>query len=165
MKTLLLTLEGRTHKVVVNDNGSLTVDGDVVAFDVHPFGESFYSVLVRGQSIPVVARRIDGRYEVLVRNRHRIVTVETERSLLMKRWRSTVEQSASHVEIRAPMPALVVRVEVGPGDIVTEGQGLITLEAMKMENEIRSGRPGKVRRVLVEKGQAVEKNQLLIELE
>jgi biotin carboxyl carrier protein len=60
---------------------------------------------------------------------------------------------------------MVVKVEVSVGDEVVEGQGLVILEAMKMENEIKSHQAGKVKSVLVEKGKAVEKGELLLLLE
>lgn len=66
--------------------------------------------------------------------------------------------------VRAPMPGLVVQVEVEVGQRVLPGGGLVVLEAMKMENEIRSPGAGKVTAVLVEPGQAVEKDTPLIEL-
>ena len=65
----------------------------------------------------------------------------------------------------APMPGLIVRVLVGPGDAVQEGQGLVVMEAMKMENELRSSGAGRVTRVAVTPGAAVEKGAILIELE
>ena len=65
----------------------------------------------------------------------------------------------------APMPGLIVRVLVGPGDTVQEGQGLVVMEAMKMENELRSSGAGRVTRVAVTPGAAVEKGAILIELE
>jgi pyruvate carboxylase subunit B len=65
----------------------------------------------------------------------------------------------------APMPGLIVRVTVKPGDQVSAGQSVIAMEAMKMENELRSASAGKVREVLVEPGVAVEKGAVLIELE
>ena len=65
----------------------------------------------------------------------------------------------------APMPGLIVRVLVGPGDAVQEGQGLVVMEAMKMENELRSSGAGRVTRVSVTPGAAVEKGAILIELE
>lgn len=66
--------------------------------------------------------------------------------------------------IRAPMPGLVLRVEVEVGQELPAGGGLVVLEAMKMENEIRSPGPGKVKAILVEPGQAVEKGAPLVEL-
>lgn len=65
----------------------------------------------------------------------------------------------------APMPGLIVRITVKAGDQVNAGQGVIAMEAMKMENELRTAAAGKVRAVLVEPGMAVEKGAVLIELE
>lgn len=66
--------------------------------------------------------------------------------------------------VRAPMPGLVLRVEVEAGQEIAAGSGLVVLEAMKMENEIRSSGPGWVKAVLVEPGQAVEKGTPLVEV-
>jgi len=66
--------------------------------------------------------------------------------------------------VRAPMPGLVLRVEVEAGQEVAAGGGLVVLEAMKMENEIRSPGPGRVKVILVEPGQAVEKGAPLVEV-
>jgi pyruvate carboxylase subunit B len=65
----------------------------------------------------------------------------------------------------APMPGLVVRVHVNVGDAVQAGQGLVVMEAMKMENELRAQAAGKVKTVLASPGTAVEKGALLVELE
>ncbi|MBI2615979.1 MAG: acetyl-CoA carboxylase biotin carboxyl carrier protein subunit [Gemmatimonadetes bacterium] len=66
--------------------------------------------------------------------------------------------------VRAPMPGLVLRVDVEAGQEIAAGAGLVVLEAMKMENEIRSSGPGRVKSVLVEPGQAVEKGTPLVEV-
>ena len=66
--------------------------------------------------------------------------------------------------LKAPMPGLVVRVLVSVGEEVEAGQGLVVVEAMKMENELKAGRSGKVERILVEKGSRVEKGAVLLEL-
>jgi pyruvate carboxylase subunit B len=63
------------------------------------------------------------------------------------------------------MPGLVVRVNVQPGDAVQAGQGLVVMEAMKMENELRSAAAGRVKSVLAQPGTAVEKGTVLVELE
>ena len=64
----------------------------------------------------------------------------------------------------APMPGLVVRITVQPGDMVTAGQALVVMEAMKMENELRAPAAGTVKAVLVQPGTAVEKGATLVEL-
>jgi pyruvate carboxylase subunit B len=63
------------------------------------------------------------------------------------------------------MPGLIVRVNVQVGDQVQAGQGIVVMEAMKMENELRATAAGKVKSILAAPGTAVEKGALLVELE
>jgi pyruvate carboxylase subunit B len=63
------------------------------------------------------------------------------------------------------MPGLVVRVQVEPGVRVSAGDGLVVLEAMKMENELKAPAGGVVKRVRVAAGEAVEKGQVLVDFE
>jgi biotin carboxyl carrier protein len=65
-------------------------------------------------------------------------------------------------DLKAPMPGLVRQLLVQPGDEVTVGQGLLVLEAMKMENILKSPTAGSIAHIAVTEGQAVEKNALLI---
>ena len=67
--------------------------------------------------------------------------------------------------LNAPMPGLIVRVAVKEGDAVRAGQGLVVMEAMKMENELRAASDGVVKRVAAIPGTAVEKGTLLLEME
>jgi len=65
-------------------------------------------------------------------------------------------------ELKAPMPGLVVKIEVKPGDEVAKDQPLVILEAMKMENVLKAVASATVASVEVKQGQAVEKNQVMI---
>lgn len=65
-------------------------------------------------------------------------------------------------EIKAPMPGLVVALHIQEGDTVNEGDKLLSLEAMKMENILKSPSEGVVSKILVQKGETVDKNQILI---
>jgi biotin carboxyl carrier protein len=94
-----------------------------------------------------------------------------EAEALDERTRSIRDLSAATAgptgpaSIIAPMPGLIVRVNVSVGDRVEAGQGLVVMEAMKMENELRAIAPGIVRSVEVSPGTAVEKGALLVALE
>lgn len=68
-------------------------------------------------------------------------------------------------EIKSPMPGLVVNIFVKEGDSVLEGDKLLTLEAMKMENILKSPGDGIIKKINIEKTQSVDKNQILIEFE
>jgi pyruvate carboxylase subunit B len=73
--------------------------------------------------------------------------------------------AAGPAPLKAPMPGLIVRVTTQPGDRVAANQGLVVMEAMKMENELRIPSAGTVKAVHVTPGMAVEKGTLLIEME
>lgn len=74
-------------------------------------------------------------------------------------------EGAGPQRLLAPMPGKVVKVLVAPGDEVRARQGLIVVEAMKMENELRAARPGRVREVFVSEGQSVEAGTALVVVE
>jgi len=66
-------------------------------------------------------------------------------------------------KVMSPMPGAVVSVSVKPGDVIVDGQEILVLEAMKMQNIIKSERDGKVKNVLVKKGQSVGVDEIMIE--
>jgi biotin carboxyl carrier protein len=105
-----------------------------------------------------------GPGEILVTMDGRIIPA----TLNGRRTRGAAETAAHmHGEqtVIAPMPGRVVRVLVGPGDAVTARQGVIVVEAMKMENELRATKPGRVREVNVEPGMSVDAGRVLMVIE
>jgi biotin carboxyl carrier protein len=88
-----------------------------------------------------------------------------ERTRAIREMAGVKEGTRGPKALRAPMPGLVVKVEIREGDAVVEGQGLVIVEAMKMENELKAEGEGRVARILVEPGQAVEKDQVMVEFE
>jgi biotin carboxyl carrier protein len=89
------------------------------------------------------------------------VSVDDERSLRIKGFAEADGRPKDAGRIVAPMPGLVVKLLVEPGQEVRKGEGLVIVEAMKMENEIRSPVSGKVEKINVIERQAVEKGQIL----
>ena len=88
-----------------------------------------------------------------------------ERSRAIRELSSATAAPKGPAPLVAPMPGMIVRVNVAEGDVIQAGQGLVVMEAMKMENELRAPSAGAVRRVLVAPGTAVEKGALLLEME
>ena len=93
------------------------------------------------------------------------VTIEDLRRAELTSFGGGVARQVGQVAVKAPMPGLVVGVNVVVGQQVAAGERLVVLQAMKMENELGSPREGTVASVLVEPGQAVEQGQILVELE
>jgi biotin carboxyl carrier protein len=144
------------------DNGSFFVDRTEIPFEVLETSESEFSLLSGTTSLRVVAKGDAESMTFLANGIEVHVRVETVRQRLLKQFGTRREKGDEVQEIRAPMPALVVDIEVLPGQQVKAGQGLIILEAMKMENEIRAHREGIVKEVWVKKGMTVEKGDLMI---
>ena len=83
----------------------------------------------------------------------------------IRRMAGATTQKKGPAYLHAPMPGLVVRINVAAGDEIRVGQGLVVMEAMKMENELRATAAGRVKRVAAQPGSAVEKGALLLEME
>jgi biotin carboxyl carrier protein len=92
------------------------------------------------------------------------LTVQDERKLRMSAGSRKLKVEGPQL-LKSPMPGKVVKILAKPGDTVEEGQSLLIIEAMKMENELKAAAPGKVARVFVEEGQAVEANAKLMSIE
>jgi pyruvate carboxylase subunit B len=156
---------------VVSDEGEQEVvvrgthvhlDGKGAALTPERTGEYSFIVNVDNKAVRVIAAGRNGEYSLLVNGKSVRLRIESERAKLLSRLRAGSVARAKDRDLAAPMPALVGRVLVSPGDPVKEGQGLVVLEAMKMENEIRAEGDGVVAEVLVRPGQTVEKGEILV---
>jgi pyruvate carboxylase subunit B len=143
--------------------GSVTQGARLVDVDGGPermlvLGDEVHRLLVR----PGDAR---GRYTLWVDGCRFDVEALDERSRAVRELAATASKLSGPAPLLAPMPGMIVRVHVAEGQTVQPGQGLVVMEAMKMENELRAAAAGTVKRVLVTPGTAVEKGALLLEME
>lgn len=160
-------IDGHDHIVLLDGDG-LHLDGEDVAASVSgvdgtpvrtvTIGNAVHRVIVR----PGATR---GAYTLWVDGFRFEVEALDERMRSIRELAGTSAGAAGPRPLLAPMPGLIVRVNVQVGDSVQAGQGLIVMEAMKMENELRAHAAGRVKAVLASPGTAVEKGATLIELE
>jgi pyruvate carboxylase subunit B len=115
--------------------------------------------------VVVEKRQGRGRFTLWVDGYRFDVEALDERTRSIRDLSAAAAGPAGPAPILAPMPGLIVRVNVSPGDQVVAGQGIVVMEAMKMENELRATAAGTVRSVEVAAGTAVEKGALLVALE
>jgi len=130
------------------------IDGTEISADVAEISPNAFSVLCEGKSFEVLITPIgNGTLKIQVGSHEYSAEVVDPRT-----WRGrrhTHLEAEGRQQILAPMPGKVVRVLVAEGDPVEAGQGLLVVEAMKMQNQIRSPKSGKVERVLAKVGQLV----------
>ncbi len=152
--------EGNRLKVRLGQENSRELDVD---FKTVGKG-TVHSMLVDNDSFRVIIDKKGITHRVYTRGHRFEYTVEDERTHLM---RSLIGQHKpkSGGEVKAPIPGLVTKILLSEGDTVTHGQGVMILEAMKMENEIKSPIDGKIKKLNVKPGQNVEKGQPLFVIE
>jgi len=166
MQRCFVLLGGQEYVAEVDENGhGISVQGMPPSLDMVRIGQNAHSVLVNRESVTVVSTGGPNDFELLINGKRCRVKVLSDRDKLLTAFEKSRVCASSRLEIHAPMPALIVKVEVSVGDEVIPGQGLLVLEAMKMENEIKCHRGGRVREIYVRPRQAVEKGDLLMTLE
>jgi biotin carboxyl carrier protein len=154
------TVDGRTLRVEVHARGEafdVVVDGRALAVDAAFDGTHFASLLVDGRSHPVALEPADGGWRVHLRGGAVDVALQEARGGA----RPAERRASGPFRLVSPMPGRVVRVLVAAGADVAAGQGLVVVEAMKMENELRAPRAGRVAEVAVREGEAVDAGALL----
>lgn len=161
-----VTIGAQTIEVQL-EGGRVLVGGET--FETHldavP-GTPLYHLLLGGESWTVAAQPLDGlgRWALgLVGERVEVAAVD-ERTHQIQTLTGRGRSAAVQGTVRAPMPGLVVRIEVAEGQRVEAGGGLVVVEAMKMENELRASRAAVVQKVHVTVGQPVEKGAPLVTL-
>jgi biotin carboxyl carrier protein len=148
------------------DGATLLLDGKPINVDLVRSGATeLYSVLLDGHSYEMLVNADRFNYQISVRGVQVQVQVEDERARRLNRARRLPTLPDGELAITAPIPGLVVRILVSEGEMIEEGQPVVLLEAMKMENELRSVRGGVVKTVLAAAGQRVDQNAPLIVLE
>jgi biotin carboxyl carrier protein len=165
MKYVVL-LDGQTIEVEV-DGDRVTVDGRAHSATLGVIsGTPLRQLLIDGRPLTLSVEAIGrGRWALTPKGERWEMEVLDERTRHIRSLASGGDQRRAAGVLKAPMPGLVVRVQVQPGDQVAAGDPLVVLEAMKMENELKAGAPGVVKSLRVAAGEAVEKGQVLVEFE
>lgn len=171
-------VDQQEHAIVVDDHecedGIYTVDldGKVYHVDAQTMPSEIVTALIENKSYDLdlddhdqVSDPLDGRLAVRVRGR--VVRLE----MLEHRRKKMKDAATAHfalsgvAQVRSPMPGKVLRYLVQEGEAVTKGQGLVVVEAMKMENELQCPKDGVVKSINGVEGNAVDGGALLLVIE
>lgn len=157
------------YKVTVNENTEFEFTKEQVeALDLQRSKSGSAHVLRNNRSFKIELQEIqflDRSYTVRVNSEPYKVKISNELDLVIEEMGLSLAAAQVINDIKAPMPGLILDVQVKEGDEVKEGDYLLVLEAMKMENTLTAPRDGVVKSVKIQKGNTVDKNQLLIEME
>jgi biotin carboxyl carrier protein len=137
---------------------AFTVDGRRVEAEAVRISHGAYSILLNGRSLEITVEETSGG--LLARANGREFQVEVTDPRSWRRARGAGIELEGRQQLVAPMPGKIVRVLVAAGQQVAAGQGLLVIEAMKMQNEIRSPKSGTVEK-LAREGQTVNAGEVL----
>jgi biotin carboxyl carrier protein len=161
-------LDAERHAVVI-DNASVQFESEAPmhARLAEAEGSPLRTVKLGTHVYRVIVRRQPGkgRYTLWVDGNRFEAEVLDERTRAIRDISAVNAPPAGPAPILAPMPGLIIRINVSQGDRIEVGDGVVVMEAMKMENELRATTAGVVKNVTVKVGTAVEKGTLLVELE
>lgn len=154
------TINDHTYVIEINRDGEITIDGETSSIDLRAIDEVTYSLLIEHRSHEALIELAGDTMNVLLNGRMYGAQVQDERAR-----RLTQASGGTHsgeVQIKSPMPGLIVATPVSEGQTVKKGQTVIVLESMKMENELKAPRDGTVAAVKVVPRQNVEQHQVLV---
>ena len=145
-------------------NYKVSIDGVEHVVDAHQVAGQLWSILYQGASFVVdVTQLPTEEYEVLIQGDcHKFTLMNEQRRAML---RAGGKGSAGKAMVTSPMPGKVVKLLVKEGQEVGAGEGVVVVEAMKMENELKSAVTGKVKEIFVKEGEVVELGSKLLLVE
>jgi biotin carboxyl carrier protein len=159
------SIDNRDYQIEIVDEKHILLNGEQYEFDLECIqDQTVYSMILNGRLFEAQVYVQDNTYQIYLDGRSFIVNVKDERSLRYnnKFGKQSGEQAVFY--LRAPMPGMVVSIAVMEGQEVKEGDVLIILESMKMQNEIHSPRSGKVLNLQVKPGDRLTQQKILMSI-
>ena len=161
-------LGDQSYTVEIEESGKsvyrVSVDGNEFLVDGKKTGRTNFSLIVDNRSFEIEVDNTDDEYRVLVDGRNYRIHLVDERRVRVGAAQSGLQLQGRQM-VSVPMPGKIIAVLVAIGDAVEMGQGLVIVEAMKMENEVRSPISGEVKEIKVKPGDTVEGGALLVIVE
>jgi pyruvate carboxylase subunit B len=148
-----------------HDGTTLRVNGIPVDVEALRHGSARYlRIGSRRYDVSTLRREEDGSRRLLLNGKSIRIELEDEVAAMLRSFGGEKATTVHAAIVRSPMPGKITRVLVREGELIEAGQGVLILEAMKMENEIKAPAAGIVKAVHVSESDAVEKNAALIEI-
>jgi len=164
-----IELNGTNHEVELPQSGHtdhVKINGEQVKVDYHSQQRDTYILYINNRPHQIDIHPNGDQLLMQVGGINFDAVVRDERQDAVRRIigsKSSKREGAGN--IKAPMPGLIVKISVKEGDPVSKGQGILVVEAMKMENEITAPIDGVIKKCLIEEGQTVNKGELMISIE
>ncbi len=160
-------LNGKSYDVSLDGDRPI-INGSPLDWDIIRLSATSYHILYQSKSYSAELVQYDQSTKTIslkINGKVHKVEIKDRYDLLLEKMGMTGAGASKVNSVKAPMPGLIVKVNVQAGDDVKPGDALLVLEAMKMENMIKASAEAKVSKIKIKKGDSVEKGQVLIEFQ
>lgn len=158
-------VSGKNFEITTDEQG-LVLNGEPLKWDVVKITDQYFHILYQNKSYRAELIKLDSTtktFSYKINGRIYHVELKDKFDLLLEKMGMANAGASKLNNIKAPMPGLVIDVKIKAGDVVKQGEPMLILEAMKMENILKAPGEGTVKNVKVKKGDSVEKGQVMIE--
>lgn len=166
MNDFIVSVNNSKLNVKVLNEKELTADEKKYDYELLPVCNHSFILKLNNKVFELTADRINSDlFNVLLEGNQFEVTVRTAlQEKAFKLLESAASSQHHHMNVKAPMPGLILKIKKNIGDKVEQGESIIILEAMKMENDLKAPASGEIEKVFVTEGSPVEKGVVLFSI-
>jgi len=159
------TIGKREFLIEILDDRRLVLDGKTYEVDFASIGgQQVFSLLLDGISYETFVYPADKGWQVVFRGQSYAALVEEEMEKQLRIALGSHVSETAEYHLKAPMPGMVVAVQVVDGQTIHKGEVLVVLESMKMQNELKAPRDGVITRLRIKAGDGIEQHQIMLTL-
>lgn len=166
MNDFLISVNSSKFDIKIIDENELNFDGGKIEYELLQVSDCSYLLKLNNKVFELTSEKISSDlFKILVEGNNYNITVRTA---LQEKAFKLLERSSSkqhhHTDVKAPMPGLILKIRKRVGDKVEQGESVIILEAMKMENDLKAPASGQIEKIFITEGSAVEKGTALFSI-
>ncbi len=167
MNEFVVTVNEKKKPVNILNDTELKIEDKKYSYEISHVHNNTYLLKCGNNYFEIVADQVNnGQFSVLLKGYHFDAVVRTTLQEKAIHLLEEAQTSAHHqFEVKAPMPGMILKIKKQDGDTISQGESIIILEAMKMENDLRAPASGIITGICVEEGKAVEKGAILFSIE
>ncbi len=166
MNDLVVTLNNIKLNIVFNDDSTVSIDNKKYYFNLIELERNKYLLHINNKLFEIITEGLsEEKYSVLVNGNLYNLNVQTSLQQMADSFLQQNTAKSKIIEIKAPMPGKIIKLKKNIGETIVQGETILILEAMKMENDLRAPNGGKIKNIFVEEGSTVEKGAALLIIE
>ena len=166
MNDFVISVNSSKFDVKIINENELNFETEKIDYELIQIGSNAYLLKLNNKVFQLTAERIDSNsFNVLVGGNNFDITVRTAlQEKAYKLLENASTKLSHHTDVKAPMPGLILKIRKNVGEKVEQGESVIILEAMKMENDLKAPSSGVIEKVFISEGSAVEKGAALFSI-